>query len=511
MILSRFPSTPRSVAVQDRKMKVGVIGASGWYAFDLYRRVFSDPRMQPIELRLWNRNPRTGEAVAGVLEHVRDQSGATGVEFGLYDDRREALRDVDYVLFAACVDYPRTRVVDTEVCERHGVYPLEAETMTPGGLMNCLRHVPIALDVARDLEAVAPNAVIIPVSNPLARICDALNRHSTVRFIGHCDGIIHTKVDLCTAMGLDPNGVEVVAGGVNHLTFIMKMWDKSTGEDLLPRIDEALPHIRQNGPFGFRFSNAVYRLMGVYPSPGDNHIADQLPFVSRAMQETTPIPKLDVAFPPAEIMKAGQALNANSVAGAAERIKDPELLKSFLNPSRTEETGDWMLAMHGRAEAHRFEAVNIANDGHIGNLPANSIVEVPAVIDTQGARGLAIGNLPPAAASLCLNMLVAHEAAVEACVSQSREAALQSLAFEPTVQDLYVVEDLLDDLLDANKQYLSDDLYESLRRPSGRRVELVEPDPSNTMVPGAPGPEGIPEQDVLVGAAWGSNLGNLAD
>ena len=51
-------------------------------------------------------------------------------------------------------------------------------------------------------------------------------------------------------------------------------------------------------------------------------------------------------------------------------------------------------------------------------------------------------------------MLVAHESAVEACVHASREAALRSIAFEPTVQDLSVAEDLLDALLDANAKYL---------------------------------------------------------
>lgn len=494
------------------KMNITVIGASGWYAFDLYRRVFSDERMQPANLRLWNRNPETGEAVASVLEYVREQSGAE-VEFDLYEDRREALRDTDFVLHAACVDYPRTRVQDTEAMERHGVYPLEAETMTPGGLVNTLRHAPIALGVAAELEEVSPNAVIIPVSNPLARVCDALNRHSTIRFVGHCDGIIHTRTDLATAMGLDPEDVEVVAGGVNHLTFILKMWHKRTGEDLLPRINDALPHIRQNGPFGFRFSNAVYRLLGYYPSPGDNHIADQLPFVSREMQLSTPIPKLDMAFPPVELMKEGKARNALGVLGAPQRIREDEsVLQAFLNPARTEESGDWMLALSGRTAPHRVEAINIANDGHITNLPQGSIVEVPGELDASGPRGQAIGALPQACASLCERMLVSHEAAVEACVERSREAALRSIAFEPTVRDLYSIEDLLDDLLETNERYLDPELLAALKRPGPRgRVSLVTPAPDNEMVPEAPLPEGIPEQDVLVGAAWGSNLGNLAD
>jgi alpha-galactosidase len=494
-----------------KTMKIAIIVASGFYAFDLYRRVFSDEKMRPVELRIWNRNPETSQVIAEMLDYTRTQSGIS-VDFDFYTDRKDALREVDYVLFASCVDYPRTRVQDMDVCEQFGVYPLEGETMSPGGLMNTFRHVPILLGVARELEEVSPNAVIIPVVNPLARLCDALNRHTKIRFIGHCDGTIHTRVDLATAMGRDPKNVEVIAAGVNHLAFILKMWDKNTGEDLLPLIDDALPHIRQQGPFGFRFSNMVYRLTGYYPSPGDNHIADQLPFVSRQMQLSIPIPNLESVYASKDDILTGKSANVNSALLAGKRIKDPQVLKAFLNPPRTEETGTWMEALYGRIPTYHVETMDIPNDGHITNLPQGSIVEVPGDIDASGARGFAVGALPAPLASLCQNMLVAHEMAVAACVFRSREAALQSLAFEPTVTDLSVIEDLLDALLDANSRYLDPDFVAELKRKEGRkRVAPVEPAADNPFRPDAPAPENPPVLDIVLGTYWGAESGNLSD
>lgn len=492
-------------------MKISLIGASGFYAFDIYRRVFSDENMRPVELRIWNRNPDTGGPIGEMLDYVRKESGIQ-VDFNLFEDRKEALRGTDYVLFTSCVDYPRTRMQDMEVCEKFGVHALEGETMTPGGLMNTFRHVPILLGVAKELEEVSPDAVIIPVVNPLARLCDALNRHSTIKFIGHCDGIVHTRVDLVTAMGRDPKDVEAIAAGVNHLTFILKLWDKNTGEDLLPYIDDALPHIRQNSPFGFRFSNMVYKLLKYYPSPGDNHIADQLPFVSRAMQQAIPIPSLDEIFPPREDIRAGKVGNVHAAVLAGDRIKNPEVLEKFLNPARYEESGDWMEALHARTPPHHVEAINIPNDGHITNLPQGSIVEVPGDIDPSGARGFAVGALPPAIASLCETMLVAHESAVEACVYTSREAALRSLAFEPTVNDLSIIEDLLDELLKVNSKYLDPEFVAGMmKKDSKQRVAVVTPAPDNPMTPDAPKPEGSPGLDIVVGSYWGGESGNLAD
>ncbi|MEI7616660.1 MAG: hypothetical protein WCJ54_08095 [Actinomycetota bacterium] len=497
--------------MEQKPMKITVIGSSGFYAFDLYRRVFSDEKMRPVELRIWNRNPQTGNSIAEMLDYARKQSGID-VEFNFYESQKEALKGTDYVLFTSCVDYPKTRFQDMAVCEKFGVYPLEGETMSPGGLMNAFRHIPLIMEVAKNLEEVSKNAVIIPTVNPLLRLCTALNLHTQIKFIGHCDGIIHTKTDLSKAMKRDPNNVEVIAAGINHLTFILKMWDTRTGENLLPFIDEALPNIRQLGPFGFRFSNMVYRLLGHYPSPGDNHIADQLPFVSREMQLSVPIPSLDVIFPPKDFVASGKASNLNSAINCAKRIKDPKVLKAFLNPARTEEMGTWMEAMHGRIPTYHFEAINIPNNGHITNMPKGAIIEIPGDIDASGARGFAIGDLPSGIASLCQNMLVAHESAVEASIFHSREAAIRSLAFEPTVQDLSVAEDLFDALLDVNAQYLSGEFVADMRRKNSYRVvSLIEPSPDNELRPDAPAPENTPSLDIITGAYWSSDMGNLND
>ena len=98
-------------------MKITLIGASGWYAFDMYRRIFADERMRPVQLRIWNRNPQTGDAIGRMLEYVRQETGAKDVDFVLCDDRKEALRGTSYVLFTACVDYPAC-ACKTQKCVR---------------------------------------------------------------------------------------------------------------------------------------------------------------------------------------------------------------------------------------------------------------------------------------------------------------------------------------------------------------------------------------------------------
>jgi hypothetical protein len=171
-----------------------------------------------------------------------------------------------------------------------------------------------------------------------------------------------------------------------------------------------------------------------------------------------------------------------------------------------------MQALHGRIPIYFFEGIDIPNDGHISNLPKGSIVEVPGDIDSNGVHGWTVGELPLPLASLCQRMLVTHEMAVEACVHASREAALQSLAFEPTVKDLSIVEDLLDALLDVNEKYMSAELVTGLReKNSWKRIAPVEPAPDNPMRPDAPPPDVTPVLDIVAGTYWGGEVGNLAD
>lgn len=444
-------------------MKVTIVGGAGNFAVDLIRKIYADSRMRPIELRLYDINERKLEALGQVIDRANQETEA-GLQYSLHTHLGDALSGVEHVISCFCVDFPVSRMRDREVCNRHGVYPCEGETMTPGGLMATLRHLPILLDVCREMEQRCPNAFLQVINNPLARLCDGVRRHTRIRFVGHCHGITHTRIELAKAMGLDPNEVEVIAAGVNHLTFILEMHDRRTGENLLPRIPQARDHILQDGPFGFRFSNLVYQLLGYYPSPGDNHIADQLPFVSEHMKSELPIPRLDTEYDLREL-EASRTPREQEVVALADRVRrDPEALQAFLHPERSEALGDCLLAKQGRISPLYFEAYNLPNQGYISNLPSNAIVEVPGVIDTGGARGIGIGALPEPIADLCRRMLITHEAAAEACVTRSREAALRSLAFEPTVRDLTVLDDLLDDLLEANRRYLSEDLYASLHR-----------------------------------------------
>jgi hypothetical protein len=99
-------------------------------------------------------------------------------------------------------------------------------------------------------------------------------------------------------------------------------------------------------------------------------------------------------------------------------------------------------------------AVNVPNLGKIPNLPPEAVVEVPAVIGAAGVTGLAVGDLPPAIASVLTARALQQELTVQAALSGSRRLALQALATDPLVPSPQVAAAILNDAIVAHRPLL---------------------------------------------------------
>jgi alpha-galactosidase len=99
-------------------------------------------------------------------------------------------------------------------------------------------------------------------------------------------------------------------------------------------------------------------------------------------------------------------------------------------------------------------AVNITNAGCVSNLPADAVVEVPALVNARGAHGIHIGALPEGLAAMLRQQIDIQQLVVQAGVYGDRGAALQALLLDPTVHSYAQATHMLDDLLLAHQRYL---------------------------------------------------------
>src|SRR5437867_3349173 len=99
-------------------------------------------------------------------------------------DRREALPGADFVVIAVEVARYDAWGKDWEIPIAHGVVHTFGENGGPGALSHSLRQIPLVLGICRDVESLAPDALVLNYSNPLTRVSLALTRYTKLRIVG---------------------------------------------------------------------------------------------------------------------------------------------------------------------------------------------------------------------------------------------------------------------------------------------------------------------------------------
>ena len=104
-------------------------------------------------------------------------------------DRAEALKGADAVIctiLAGGVDIWR---YDIEIPKKYGVDTNIGDTRGPSGIFRALRTMPVMLDICRDMERVCPDAILLNYTNPMARLCRAMQRETKIKVTGLCHSV----------------------------------------------------------------------------------------------------------------------------------------------------------------------------------------------------------------------------------------------------------------------------------------------------------------------------------
>jgi alpha-galactosidase len=108
--------------------------------------------------------------------------------------------------------------------------------------------------------------------------------------------------------------------------------------------------------------------------------------------------------------------------------------------------------------------INVRNtDGAIANLANDACVEVPCLVDDRGVNPCAVGDLPPQLAALDRSNVDVQRLAVRAALEHDQDALRRAIKLDPLTGaacTLDEIDDMIDDLLAANAEYLPDDLLD---------------------------------------------------
>ena len=424
-------------------MKLVAIGiGSIIFGVELLRDVFRVPEFRGAELWLVDVN---GEALGRMTKLADRLNTAAGwdVSVRASQDRREALPDADFVVTSVALDRIATWRTDHALALGHGFASVLSENGGPGGLSHTLRSVPLVLDIGLDVERLAPRALMFNYTNPENRVCLALRRYTSLSVIGLCHSVAEAIDDCARLLDRGRDEIEVHAAGVNHFTWFVSIRDARDGGDLLPELRRRIA-AAEAGRAPLRC--LLVERLGTCPAIDDDHVGEYLPWAAEVIGTT------GYDFDAFE-ERGRTAVATLDGWGSGDRSVEPLLAtpsnEALVDHSAAEIMGD---VIAGRTR--RRPSFIVPNAGWIENLPLDSMVEVPGLVQDGVPQGVKVGSLPEHVAALVRHELAVQDLAVQAAVDGSRDLALRALLMDPIVTSVRAAERFLDDVLRIHRDHL---------------------------------------------------------
>ena len=366
-------------------------------------------------------------------------------------DLDEALRGADFVFSAIRVGGLEGRAADERVALDEGV--LGQETVGAGGIAYGLRTVPVAVDIARRVARLAPDAWVINFTNPAGLVTEAMSRHLGDRVIGICDSPVGLGRRIAQVLGANPREAWIDYVGLNHLGWVRGL--RVAGRDELPRLladQELLGSFEEGKLFGPEWLQSL----GAIP----NEYLHYYYFNREAVRAYQQVEKTRGAFlrdqqaafydemkrPDAAALTAWDRTRAEreatymaenrDVADAGERDAD-DLSGGYEKVA--------LALMRAIARDERTTLIlNVRNRGTLSVLDAEAVIEVPCHVDANGAHPVAVDPLPDHATGLVCAVKAVEREVLATAESGSRTTAVKAFALHPLVDSVNVARRLVD-------------------------------------------------------------------
>lgn len=468
--------------------KVAFIGAgSTVFSRNLLRDLFTFPELHNSTIHLMDIDAERLRDSEIVANRVANEANANPVILAT-TDRREALAGADYVINMIQVGgYEPSTVIDFEIPKKYGLRQTIGDTLGIGGVMRGLRTIPKLLEITRDMEEVAPNALLLNYSNPMAILCMAMNRASTIRNVGLCHSVFGTAHELSMVLGVPSEEIDYLCAGINHMAFYLKF--ERNGEDLYPQL-KALAEADEVPSFE-RTRFEILKQFGYFVTESSEHFAEYTPwFIKEGREDLIEYYNVPLDEYPARCvdqisdwsemrsallsedpaaMDDYYASRKGQIWGGLRRRLDlmyktkpeqaAELEKRILEDV-DHDASDGHSGEYGTLIIHSMETGtprvvygNVGNNGIISSLPNHAAVEVPCLIDKQGVQPTRIGSLPPQLAAMMQTNINVQTLTVEAALTGKREHIYHAAMLDPHTAaelDLRQIRGLVDDLLEAH-------------------------------------------------------------
>lgn len=351
--------------------------------------------------------------------------------------------------------------MDKHISAKYGIQQVVGDTCGPAGMMMALRSIPAHMAICREMEKRCPRAIFINHSNPMAVLCRAIRKYTSISMIGLCHGVQGGIAYAAAALHVPMEQLECSWVGTNHYYWFTAL--RHNGQDVYNELMKKMA--RRKPPPGKMLSAELSQIYGyhiVYPA--DDHIIEFYPFLTQAQVGQTQLPYGLAAAAQSHGYDEKEHRTTRRTASGRLRRKFMRQYKQILTETKIPDNPEPVSALRGEGLARLISAiasgkrelciVNIANQGAIANLPYHGEIEVEAVTDSTGVKPIVQKEAPLILKGILEKRFVWQELVADAGVKGDRKAALQALMVDEMAIWPRKSRQMLEELLYASKDLL---------------------------------------------------------
>ncbi len=430
-------------------LKIVTIGGGSSYTPELMEGFIDRYQELPVK-EFWLVDIEAGKEKLDIVGNMAKRMvKAAGIdcEVHLTLDRREALKDADFVTTQLRVGLLDARIQDERIPLSHGM--IGQETNGAGGIFKALRTVPVILDIVEDMKELCPDAWLINFTNPAGMVTEAVLRYGKWdKIIGLCNIPVNAVVEEAKLLGRDTRDLFFHFAGLNHLHW--HTVKDNRGNDLTAELVDVMYGQKGTDSIVANIKDNEYLLeqikhLGMMPCPYHQYYymtdkmlkeeladfevngtrAEKVKRIEHELFELYKDPALD--YKPQQLAERGGARYSEAAC---------EIINAIYNDKR------------------RVMTVSTRNNGTITDLPDDVAVEVTCMITGAGPVPFQFGSFPPQERGLLQLMKAMELLTVEAAVTGDRGTLLQAFTMNPLILSGYAAKEVMEELLAAHKEYL---------------------------------------------------------
>ena len=428
--------------------KIVIVGAGSLeFSSRLTADCLSYPALAGAHFALVDTDPERLAFAGRIFDRICE-AGKYEAACSLHSRVEEALPGAQFVILSILVGGFEAIETEIDIPMKYGVSQAIGDTLTPGGIMRCLRTLPAQAAIAEKVMTYCPDALVLNYTNPMSMLCEGmLNATPKLNLVGLCHSVQSTTEQWAKRLNKPISNVTFACAGLNHQAWITQF--EADGEDQLPSIRKLAVT-----PDFWRADTSRMEYIKHFGYPvteASGHNSEYSPWFRKSANDIE-------RYCPGGGWNGGHGFikslyNRPDWRATMERMASGE---TAIKLQRSLEYGSQIIHAATTGETEIIYG-NVRNRGLISNLPEWAVVEVACSVDKNGVQPLRFGPLPEHLAAINRKQASVQHLAVIAAESMDPEVVFQAMCLDPLTSTVLCLDDIRSmtrELLSAHNRFL---------------------------------------------------------